>query len=102
MSREASFPAMGVDVAVGGANDAEVGAVKALFADWEQVFSRFRADSELTRVNRAGHVAELSPLFADVPRARACRRGSDPRSRRPHARDGARVGGLRPRLRTAR
>lgn len=57
---------MGVDVAVGGANDAEVSAVKALFADWEQAFSRFRADSELTRVNRAGHVAELSPLFADV------------------------------------
>jgi len=57
---------MGVDVAVGGATDAEVGAVKALFGDWEQAFSRFRADSELTRVNQADHVAELSPLFADV------------------------------------
>jgi thiamine biosynthesis lipoprotein len=66
MSREATFPAMGVEITVGGATHAELGAVKVLFSDWEQAFSRFRADSELTHVNRTGHVAELSPLFADV------------------------------------
>ena len=60
MSREAHFAAMGVDVTVGGATDAELASVKALFADWEQAFSRFRADSELTRINRSGRVAELS------------------------------------------
>jgi thiamine biosynthesis lipoprotein len=66
MSREASFPAMGVDVSVRGATRAELGSVKALFSDWELAFSRFRADSELSRVNRAHRVAEVSPLFADV------------------------------------
>jgi thiamine biosynthesis lipoprotein len=66
MSREASFPAMGVDVAVGGATPAELGAVKALFSEWERTFSRFRDDSELTRVNCAGEVVQLSPLFTRV------------------------------------
>jgi len=78
MSREAHFAAMGVDVTVGGATDAELASVKALFADWEQAFSRFRADSELTRINRSGRVAELSPLFAEVlARALAVARATD-------------------------
>ena len=43
---------MGTDVVVGGASAREVEAMERLFADWEQVFSRFRSQSELNAVNR--------------------------------------------------
>ena len=46
------FPAMGADVLVHGATAGELEAIEALFADWDRVFSRFRPDSELNRVNR--------------------------------------------------
>jgi thiamine biosynthesis lipoprotein len=48
----ASFPAMGVEVAACGASDSELAAIRRLFDDWDRVFSRFRPDSELNRVNR--------------------------------------------------
>ena len=59
-----SFRAMGADVVVGGATAAEVKTIAALFAEWERVFSRFRADSELSAVN-AGETTfvAVSPLF---------------------------------------
>ena len=60
---------MGVEVAVRGASEAELTEVRALFAERDCVFSRFRADSELTRVNRAaGSAVVVSPLFARMLR----------------------------------
>jgi thiamine biosynthesis lipoprotein len=58
---------MGADVVVGGATAAEVKTIAALFAEWERVFSRFRADSELSAVN-AGETTfvAVSPLFAQA------------------------------------
>ena len=56
---------MGVDVAVCGANDEELAAFRALFEEWDGVFSRFRPDSELNRVNRHPlGVVILSRVFA--------------------------------------
>jgi len=56
---------MGVDVAVCGANDEELAAIRALFEEWDVVFSRFRPDSELNRVNRHPlGVVILSRVFA--------------------------------------
>jgi len=41
--------------------------VRDVFADWEQRFSRFQPDSELSRVNgAAGQTVQVSPLFAEV------------------------------------
>jgi thiamine biosynthesis lipoprotein len=64
-----SFRAMGTDVLVGGASPEQLAAVRELFEEWDAVFSRFREDSELSRVNRAAaeHVA-VSSLFARVVR----------------------------------
>ena len=60
---------MGVDVVVGGATSAELTAVRALFAGHDARFSRFRADSELTAVNRsAAEAVIVSPTFARVLR----------------------------------
>ena len=42
---------MGVDVVVGGATGDELDRIERHFERWEQVFSRFRADSELNHVN---------------------------------------------------
>ena len=54
--------AMGCDVVVAGADPEEVAAV---FARWEETFSRFLADSELSRVNSSPRPAlAVSPLFA--------------------------------------
>jgi thiamine biosynthesis lipoprotein len=64
MSR--SFRAMGVEVVVGGAERRET-AVRELFVDWDRTFSRFRADSELTRVNRsAAGTVLVSARFAEA------------------------------------
>jgi FAD:protein FMN transferase len=56
---------MGCDVVVGGATAVERRAIELLFADRERMFSRFRPDSELARVNRAaGSVVQVSAPFA--------------------------------------
>jgi FAD:protein FMN transferase len=56
------FRAMGCDVAVAGGDP---GAVAAVLERWEGVFSLFRPESELCRVNRAeAQVLAVSPLFA--------------------------------------
>ena len=58
---------MGCEVVVGGASHAEVEAIRALFEERDAVFSRFRAKSELTRVNRSsGRVVPVSKLFRDA------------------------------------
>jgi FAD:protein FMN transferase len=60
---------MGVDVLVCGPTDDEHAAVRRLFDEHDRVFSRFRAESELSRVNRdPSEVVVLSPLFAEVLR----------------------------------
>jgi FAD:protein FMN transferase len=58
----ARFRAMGCDVAVAGGDP---DAVAAVLERWESVFSLFRPESELSRVNRSGaRVVAVSPLFA--------------------------------------
>jgi FAD:protein FMN transferase len=59
------FTAMGCEVAVASSRPEEVSAARRLFDEWERTFSRFRADSELNRVNaRAGSPVLVSDLFA--------------------------------------
>jgi FAD:protein FMN transferase len=61
---------MGADVVVAGATDEELAAVWRVFETWERVFSRFRTDSELTRVNRStSKVLVVSDLFARAVRS---------------------------------
>jgi len=56
------FQAMGCEIVVAGAEPA---AVAAVFEEWEDAFSLFRAASELSRVNSSGApVVAVSPLFA--------------------------------------
>jgi FAD:protein FMN transferase len=60
---------MGTDIVVGGASAGETEAIARLFADWEHVFSRFRLQSELNRVNAdPAPVVIVSRLFASVLR----------------------------------
>jgi FAD:protein FMN transferase len=60
---------MGTDVVVGGASAPEAEAIERLFADWEQVFSRFRPQSELNRIDAdPAPVVIVSRLFASVLR----------------------------------
>jgi thiamine biosynthesis lipoprotein len=54
---------MGCEVVVGGATDGELTQIRELFDARDRMFSRFRVDSELNRVN-AVRVAALSPEFA--------------------------------------
>jgi FAD:protein FMN transferase len=70
---------MGVDVAVGGASAQELERIEWLFEGWERVFSRFRAESELNRVNRSeSQVVVVSDLFARIVRtALAAARSTD-------------------------
>jgi ApbE family len=64
------FASMGVEVVVDGATAGELDAIRRLFAGWDAVFSRFRPDSELSRINRdPAKVVVLSRLFAYVTRA---------------------------------
>ena len=57
---------MGCELVVSGADPADVAA---LFEEWEDAFSLFRPDSELSRVNRSGaRVLAVSPLFAQALR----------------------------------
>jgi FAD:protein FMN transferase len=63
------FHSMGCDIVVASPRSAEVAAAERLFAEWEQTFSRFRADSELSRVNAsAGAPTLVSALFARAVR----------------------------------
>jgi thiamine biosynthesis lipoprotein len=58
---------MGCDVVVGGASPAEARAIERLFAERDRTFSRFRADSELSRVNRSSSaVVSVSAAFAEM------------------------------------
>jgi FAD:protein FMN transferase len=60
---------MGVEVVVGGATAEELDVIRRLFDGWDRVFSRFRPDSELCRVNRdPAKVVVLSRLFAHATR----------------------------------
>src|SRR5262249_36353252 len=59
------FVSMGCEVVVGGAGVAELREIERLFAERDRMFSRFLADSELSRVNLArGVVVQVSPQFA--------------------------------------
>lgn len=59
------FEAMGCEIVAGGGTPVEQHAVQSLFAHRESVFSRFRPDSELSRVNAAaGRPTPVSRLFA--------------------------------------
>lgn len=61
---------MGVDVLVCGATDEEHAAIRRLFDERDRVFSRFRPESELSRLNRdPSEVVVLSPLFAGALRS---------------------------------
>ena len=56
------FTAMGCEIVVAGVEPA---AVAAVFEEWESAFSLFRAESELSRLNRsAASIVAVSPLFA--------------------------------------
>lgn len=60
-----TFRCMGCDIVVSGAGDRELIAIRRLFDDRDRTFSRFRAGSELTAVNRAAGTPTLvSPGFA--------------------------------------
>jgi thiamine biosynthesis lipoprotein len=60
-----TFEAMGVTVEVGGADGSTFERIRALFSAREAVFSRFRSDSELSRINRhKSPVVEVTPTFA--------------------------------------
>jgi thiamine biosynthesis lipoprotein len=65
-----SFPAMGTTISVlAPEENAEAArdAARWLFAEWEAVLSRFRSDSDLSRLNaRAGAWVAVSPLLFDV------------------------------------
>ena len=59
------FEAMGVTVEVGGADRVTFERIRLLFAEREDVFSRFRSGSELSRLNRGdATVVEVTPVFA--------------------------------------
>jgi thiamine biosynthesis lipoprotein len=55
---------MGCEVVVSGASATRLAQIRALFAERDATFSRFREDSELLRVNRAGGGVLISPSFA--------------------------------------
>lgn len=57
-----TFGSMGCEVVVEGG---PVDEIRALFERYDATFSSFRADSELSRLNRAGG-GRMSPLFAEV------------------------------------
>jgi FAD:protein FMN transferase len=59
-----SFDAMGCEVVVAGASFEELARIQALFQERDRVFSRFRQESELRRVNAARGATAVSPLFA--------------------------------------
>ena len=63
------FRAMGCEVVVGGATPDELEAVERLFEKRDRIFSRFRSDSELNRVNAfPARIQIVSDAFADMVR----------------------------------
>lgn len=69
MRERHTFRSMGCEVLVGGASAEERDAIEKLFVERDRIFSRFRADSELTAVNAAaGTAVHVSPEFADMLR----------------------------------
>jgi thiamine biosynthesis lipoprotein len=61
------FASMGCEVVVGGARPQELAAVQALFERRDRIFSRFRDDSELVRVNAtAAELVPVLPEFAEL------------------------------------
>ncbi len=69
MSEPYAFRSMGCDVLVGGASASERRAIERLFDERERIFSRFRPDSELNRVNAAaGRPVRVSEAFAEMLR----------------------------------
>lgn len=58
------FESMGCEVVVEGASAVELAGIRALFEERDAVFSRFRPDSELNRVNATAGATLVSPLFA--------------------------------------
>ena len=56
---------MGCDVVVAGARSRTVAEVRALFDLYDETFSRFKAGSELVRLNAAGSGA-MSPLHREA------------------------------------
>jgi thiamine biosynthesis lipoprotein len=66
---ETRFRAMGCEIVVAGAGAPELVAIRGLFAENDRVFSRFRPDSELNRVNAAAGASTLvSRRFAETVR----------------------------------
>lgn len=66
----ARFRAMGCEVVVGGATNDELEQITRIFAGRDRTFSRFREDSELSRVNRfATRTLVVSDTFAEMLRA---------------------------------
>jgi len=63
------FTAMGCDVLVEGASAEELAAVRALFAERDAVFSRFRPESELNAVNAGRGARLVTPLFGRMVEA---------------------------------
>jgi thiamine biosynthesis lipoprotein len=62
-----TFRAMGCDVVVAGAGESSQAAIRRLFAEREETFSRFRPESELNAVNAAaGRPTVVSPVFASM------------------------------------
>jgi len=58
---------MGCEIVVGGADAAARSAIEDLFEERDRIFSRFRAESELNRVNEsAGHPVRVSAAFASM------------------------------------
>jgi FAD:protein FMN transferase len=61
------FRSMGCDVVVAGASASERRTIERLFGERERIFSRFRPDSELNRVNaEAGRPVRVSQSFAEM------------------------------------
>lgn len=60
------FGSMGCEIVVGGATPSETRAIEVLFAARDRTFSRFRADSELSRVNATGGPRLVSDEFASA------------------------------------
>jgi thiamine biosynthesis lipoprotein len=58
---------MGCEIVVGGADEDACSAIEALFEKRDRMFSRFRAESELNRVNeRSGRPVRVSAAFASM------------------------------------
>jgi FAD:protein FMN transferase len=69
VSSVARFRSMGCEVLVAGATPAELACVEVLFEERDRIFSRFRPESELNRVNAAGgRFVRVSAQFARAVR----------------------------------